>query len=231
MECIDATKFALYTQDMLSGKEKEDVEKHLRECNECREDFAVANALLEENELELLSEEEIQAIWDKLKQEMAKVWIWVTKPIADLMRENWFAPFEPTLSPVRSKTRSTEPSSIDHIHFTADIRDFKTEMYLRKDENEDDKISLKIKMPDDDTNNIVRITLTDAEGSIISSRSLKHEPAAFENLSFGDYHLIFYAYDNEWNYSFEIDETGINEKDGTKSTPPPSQVQEGDSLP
>jgi len=210
MKCIEPVTFAMYSEEMLSSEEREQVEKHFAECDECREDYEFANAFLKMSEFpewEPLTEDETRSVWEKIKKNITSVRKWVTVSLSELVQQPWFLSFEPL---ARGKSE-IPPSHTDIIHLPVNIRDLEAEIYLTREK--EDKVLLKVRIPGNGSDRgIFRITLTDDRGGIVASRFLKDDLVTFENLDFDAYNLAFYGHDDQWNYGFEINETGIDER-------------------
>jgi len=202
--CIEIEMLAGYIGKSLSNKEREQMERHLAECDDCRDDFVTANILLNDKDLsewEPLSKagHEVKALKDKIAEQAEKFYEWITAPLAEL-----------TLQPGFAGVRSQNESSATYIRLTPKIDDLKMEICIEKVST--DKVCIYVKMlKERERAKNIRLKFI-REGGGRVSRLLKKESEPFDNLSFGYYRMILVQNSQtKGEFSFEINETGVRE--------------------
>lgn len=220
----DMETLAAYIGNTLSDDEKQQIEEHLADCDECRKFFVLTNEILKDEEVpewETADGKKAEEILNKIKEKTdlikpVEVFCqWIKASLSDLASCVWFSCFESqaALSAVRSVS-AEKGTTIDYLYLKKNIHDLETEMYIRK--MEDHKADLKIRISKQGVKvGNIRLTLK-GEGMRDVSRPLRDEYVLFEKLSFGNYDLILIQRGTEakqeYHFTFKLDETGIQEQ-------------------
>ncbi len=205
--CIDMETLAAYIGGSLSIEDREQMEKHLSVCDDCRKDFVIANILLKDRKLsgKPVSQEKARSVWHNIKEKITTTCEWTRAAISDPTLQRCFSFFGAALSPARE---SGPASSVDYIQQARIIGDMEAEMYIQKTGNNIASLKLRIHKESEKPANI-RVTLR-REGKLVKSIPLTGDYTAFESLSFGNYCLIL-GQDGEekGDCFFEISEKGL----------------------
>lgn len=218
--CLELDMLARYIGGTLSPGQKDQVERHLAVCDECREDFLITNRLIRDEdpeEWEPIPVEHAQSLWEEFRKKICAFREWTRTFVSDLARESQFA--WAGLVPVRD----AESPAVDYIHLAKDIGAIRTEFFIEKKGG--DNVSLKIRtVQDGEHSTRLRLTLKRKEGRDIS-RHIRGDYALFENLPLGLYRLRLIQHrpnkpapdqgvseQGTYNYFFEISEAGFDEK-------------------
>ncbi|HHC24175.1 MAG TPA: hypothetical protein ENK58_01985 [Desulfobacterales bacterium] len=223
--CIDTIMLARYIEGRITDEDRELTERHFSECDACRQDFLVASSLIADEDIPdpepILQKESrtiLQQLKHRLKEDVAALCEWIRVVPSELAVQPWFPYFESreAFSPVRSAA-DTAPDRELPMHYAyhkKTLNDLEAEIYIRKTADENASMKVRVTKGDDKAKN-VRITLKQ-EGIRDVSRPLQHENVLFENLIFGNYHLVFIWYGKNqkqiYHFQFRLDETGISEK-------------------
>lgn len=215
--CIDLETLARYIGGTMSEEERNQVEEHLADCEDCRKEFVVARTILNDEELsecEPLSDKESGSLWNKIKEKITPILQWTQSLYSELTENAWFLLFEP--APAMSRGRSeARPPVVEYVYFTKEFSDILyAEMYIRK--TEDEKACMKVRVTEENQlAKNVRLTLK-REGKKDVSRPLRDAYVAFDDLMFGDYHLVVIQYGKgsktDYLLKFKIDKAGIDEQ-------------------
>ncbi|OQX27105.1 MAG: hypothetical protein BWK80_06955 [Desulfobacteraceae bacterium IS3] len=215
--CIDLETLASYIGGTVSDEERDRIEEHLADCEDCRKEFAVASTILNDEELsecEPLSDKESRSIWDKIKGKIAPILQWSRSLYSELTENAWFLLFEPAPAMSRSRSEARQPV-VEYVYFSKELSEIlEAEMYFRK--TEDEKACMKVRVTEEsEPAKNVRLTLK-REGKKDVSRPLRDAYVAFDDLMFGDYHLVVIQYGKEskadYLLKFRIDKAGIDEQ-------------------
>jgi hypothetical protein len=215
--CIDLETLASYIGGTVSDEERDRIEEHLADCEDCRKEFVVASTILNDKELsenEGLSEKESRSMWAKIKEKIAPVLQWTRALCSELTEAPWFSVFEPAPAMSRGRSEARQPV-VEYVYFSKELNEMlEAEMYIRK--TEDEKACMKVRVTEEEElAKNVRLTLK-REGKKDVSRPLRDAYVAFDDLMFGDYHLVVIQYGKEskadYLLKFRIDKAGIDEQ-------------------
>ncbi len=228
---------AAYIGNTLSDDEKQQVEEHLADCDNCRKFFVLTNDLLREPELpeaEVITEAEAISVWNKIIADIeGKEKNIPTRNGKKDSDESGFQPKKKEGKPPSgyrnfiqwitssyselhinfafAAVRSQPVSRVDYIHLIREVDGLKAEMFVEKAEQEKINIHISVFKGDEPAKN-VRLTFEKQGGGRVS-RLLKEEREAFDNLSFGAYCLTLKQDSQKKGMlSFEIDENGLYEQ-------------------
>jgi len=210
-ECMDLETLTAYIDGCLPDKEKDAVEKHLADCDECLEEFVIANSLLNDSGLTEYESAPLNVIRTALQEVREKI----KKKISDWMMElsppPWILGHD--ISPVRSDAASPVPS----ILVKKNINEFHTEMYFEKAGDKKARVWIRVLRGNQNAKN-VSLTLIRDDG-VPFARFLKREYVIFDRQSFGSYHLSVEQNPLENTssaqsapYLFEVNSEGFYEK-------------------
>jgi hypothetical protein len=231
----DNMEFAGYIGNTLADHEKQQIEEHLADCDDCRKFFVLTNDLLREPELpelEMITEAEAISVWNKIitvigdkeKNIPTRNGKKDTSGIQPKKKEErppsgyrnfvkWITSScsELHINFAFAAVRSQPVSPVDYIHLIREFDDLKAEMFVEKAEQEKIRINISV-FEGDETAKNVRLTFEKKGGGRVS-RLLKEEREPFDNLSFGSYCLILKQDSQKKGMlSFKIDENGLYEQ-------------------
>lgn len=201
-----------YLHGLLSPQERDEMEKHLSDCDACREDLVTAYRISkdqEQAEWEPATEEESESLWKKITYKVSSVLAWTKTRADELSQEPWFSLFEP--EPLSCTRSSGSHFTVDYIHSARDIGEgLQTEMYLRKSDRNRARMKVTV-LKDGQKAKYIRLTLKQGNGRE-RSYPLRGEHVIFDDLSVDSYRLsVTESGQNKWDYSFKLTETGVDE--------------------
>jgi len=214
LQCIDVRTIADYMGDRLSEPEREQMEAHLSECDECLEEFVLANAMLNDKELmeyEPGAADIVRTTLEKMGENIKrKVSEWVTA----LSPPAWHSQYASAM--VRST--GTASPDIASMLVRKDINALQAEMYFEKTDSHRADISIKVFKDDEAVKNVGLTLLRD--GRLVGGRHFldRNDCAEFEGQPFGAYSLMLQNFSGAGErtpanpYIFEIDNAGFHEK-------------------
>lgn len=217
LQCIDEEVLADYIYDRLPDSEKDAAEEHLASCDECLEEFVLANTLLNDSELAAYPPEPAELVRTALREVREKVKNKLSEWLAGLSPPEWIFCYEP--SPVRSeplaKRSGYEDISSGAMFIKKNINHLKTEMYMEKEGDAGARIWIKVFKGTKPAKNI-SLTLVRGERPFARVLMRDRDYAEFKQ-PFGDYRLILDTMEGKEGaksnpYLFEIKETGFYEK-------------------
>lgn len=213
--CIEIDRLARYIGDTLPAEQKDQVEKHLAACDDCRENFVIANRVVADDDVaewDPIPEETAESLWMYFKENISTLWEWTRAYASELLRQPQFEWAGLTA------VRGAEPPPMDYVHRIKNIGDFQTELFVEK--KKENRLSIKVRaIHESHGAKHLRLTLKRKGGGGIS-RHLKGEYATFENRVFGVYRLTLteYRLKKTWDYFFELNEAGLDEKTDLSET-------------
>ncbi len=228
---------AAYIGNTLADHEKQQIEEHLADCDECRKFFVLTNDLFREPEppeSEMITKEKAVSVWNNIVAAIKDKGKHI--PTRNGKKGSGESGFQPKkkeeISPsgyrnfiqwitssyselhinfAFAAVRSQPVSRVDYIHLIREFDDLKAEMFVEKAEQEKIRIHISVFKGDETAKN-VRLTF-EKQGGARVSRLLKEEREPFDNLSFGSYCLILKQDSQKKGIlSFEINENGLYEQ-------------------
>ncbi len=211
--CIDIEMLADIVSGNLTRKERSRVSRHLSQCESCFEKVVSASHIFKDDDLsswEPLSEAETRQVMKGIENRRNAQSVNLRSAISGIKRwcrEQGSFPLM-TYGYARSASTDKAQSQIEYIHIEKVFDGLSAVIFLEKYK---ETFSMHIKLKDDpaDIQN-VRFNLI-SEGGFVS-RLLKEGCTCFENLPFGDYHLLVVHKNIEkGKYNFNISTEGIND--------------------
>jgi anti-sigma factor RsiW len=195
-----------YVDGQLTQAEEAEVVEHMLSCDLCMETLAVSKTMLSEMDLTAYdtpaAREVVSAVIDRVKKKIDSFYGWV----AELTPPAWFLGFAP--SAVRSSV-SAEPTRAA-VLVTRRMGPLQAEMYVQKSRMDAAFMAVKVTTGRKNARNVC-LTLA-REGGGLQARYVTRDYEVFENLGFGEYHLIVEQNaDEKGTYTFHIDEEGFHE--------------------
>ncbi len=219
--CIDIDTLDAYIHGHLPDKKRDRAEKHLSICDECMEEFVLANILLSDSESDSYEPgpaDAARAAFQKIKEKVKHNF---SEWVAGMSLPQWLTDgtspirFQNRLAPVLRSPSTASPT--DSIFIRKDMNGLQTEMYVEKADHENARLWMKV-LRDNETAENISLTLL-KDGKIPFARFLKDGYVLFEKQPFGDYTLMLEgkaAKSKKWfqtdPYHFEINEAGFYEK-------------------
>jgi hypothetical protein len=201
--CLNTDTLASYICGSIDQNQRQNIEKHLANCSECMDRFAMSIELLEDKELHKINLKDQSKSSDFLKhilQRASKIYDWCT----NLPEPQWV--MQPVPVMVRDETkcsyqairlkRSTNQLNIDIyiIHYAK--KSFTLKVFL----NEQRKAE-----------NCLSIVLFNSKGHI-DAKPVMNNQVVFNEMGFGQYKMVIdQNTKNIGEYTFEINETGLIE--------------------
>jgi hypothetical protein len=204
--CLDVAMLAGYVDGQLTEAEAAEVVAHMLSCDLCMETLAVSKTMLSEMDLTAYdtpaAREVVSAVIDSVKKKLDSFYGWVT----ELAPPAWFLGFAP--SAVRSSV-SAEPTRAA-VLVTRRMGPLQAEMYVQKSRMDAAFMAVKVTTGRKNAQNVC-LTLA-REGGGLQARYVTRDYEVFENLGFGEYHLVVEQNaDEKGSYTFYIDEEGFHE--------------------
>jgi hypothetical protein len=218
LPCIDEEVLADYIYDRLPDSEKDAAEEHLASCDDCLEEFVLANTLLNDSELAAYQPGPAELVRTALREVREKVKNKLSEWLAGLSPPEWIFCYEP--SPVRSeplaKRSGYEDISSGAMFIKKNINHLKTEMYMEKEGDGTARIWIKVFKGSQAAKN-VSLTLIRGTHAPFARVLMRDRDYADFKQPFGDYRLMLDNMENKEQsqvspYLFEISDTGFYEK-------------------
>ncbi len=207
--CIDMDTLADYLAGNISAEEKERVECHLSECDECREDFVIANTLLRDDTLsprEAVPQTTSQSLWEQIREKISTLCEWSLALPSEVSGQPWF-----DWIGTAQAVRSGNSSPLEYALMSRDVDDLRAEIFVEKTAPDTADIIIRVLRDGEDAQNVRLILIQ--KGIPLVSRLMNSNSTHLRNLAFGTYRLAFAQNALEKGELFlTISEAGIDEK-------------------
>lgn len=206
-QCLDADMLFSYIEGRLPDQKKNLMERHLLECDECLEEFALAKTVVNSIDLtgyEPAPENIVSTVLNSIREKVENLVRWIT----EMPPPEWLLNY--AASPVRSGA-SQETAQTASVLVRKKIDDLHAELYIQKTKNDKVCVWIKVSKGRKSAKN-VSLTLT-KEGGRPLARFLTADYEFFDKLGFGTYALVLEQNaKKKGNCLFQIDEKGFYEK-------------------
>jgi hypothetical protein len=221
-QCIDMDMFTAYFGQYISQEDRNRVEKHLANCNECMNLFAIAAETLLDPEIyeyEPIGKTKAHNLLKSLKLRMERFIQWSRNQFPPQWTYDACPVYQPIPVMVRTSENSIDSESIienmdppqapiDFVHMEKDMDQLHVEIFV--EHTSENRISLKVRATVDKTKrDDIFVYLERMEKGFIA-KPLINQYVLFEDLPYDTY-LIKLEYENQikGNFEFKINQNGI----------------------
>ncbi len=206
-ECMDVAMFGGYVEGSLTEVQKDRMEEHLLDCDECLEEFVMLKTQLNDIQLDAYQPgplDAARAAMGQIREKLKSLYKWMT----ELPPPAWILQYDSMA--VRS---TAQPKTFDakSIWLVKQMRNLRTEMYIRKDKPENVCIWIKVFEGEKGAKNVSLTLIKD--GGRPLARFLNRDYEFFDKIGHGTYALVLeQSAEKKGDYLFRIDNEGVHER-------------------
>ncbi|ETR67204.1 MAG: hypothetical protein OMM_05260 [Candidatus Magnetoglobus multicellularis str. Araruama] len=223
--CIDMDMFTAYFGKYISRKERNRVENHLANCNECMNLFAIAAETLLDPEIyeyDPICKTKANDLWKSIRQRMKHFFQWSRNQSPPQWTYNACPSFQPIPVMVRAddsiiesesiaQEKSLPKSPVDCVYIEKDVDPFKVEIFA--EHTRENSITCKIRVHTASQSSDDIFVYLERKDKGITAKPFINEYVLFENLPYDNYVIILeQEHLNKAYAEIEINQNGIHWK-------------------